>query len=69
MGSSGISVGRIGLGCMPMNWAYGGESDEAESFRAIHRALELGMTLLDTADVYGPYTNEDLVGRALTRSP
>ena len=48
-----------------MNWAYGGESDEAESFRAIHRALELGMILLDTADVYGAYTNEDLVGRAL----
>jgi aryl-alcohol dehydrogenase-like predicted oxidoreductase len=65
LGSSGISVGRIGLGCMPMNWAYGGESDEVESFRAIHRALELGMTLLDTADVYGPYTNEDLLGRAL----
>jgi aryl-alcohol dehydrogenase-like predicted oxidoreductase len=50
---------------MPMNWAYGGGSDEAESFRAIHRALDLGMTLLDTSDVYGPFTNEDLVGRAL----
>jgi aryl-alcohol dehydrogenase-like predicted oxidoreductase len=50
---------------MPMNWAYGGETDEAEGFRAIRRALDLGMTLLDTADVYGPSTNEDLVGRAL----
>jgi len=48
-----------------MNWAYGGETDETEAFRAIHRALDLGMTLLDTSDVYGPYTNEDLVGRAL----
>ncbi len=50
---------------MPMNWAYGGNTNEAESFRAIHRALDVGMTLLDTSDVYGPYTNEDLVGRAL----
>jgi aryl-alcohol dehydrogenase-like predicted oxidoreductase len=48
-----------------MSWAYGGDTDEAEAFRAIHRALDLGMTLLDTSDVYGPYTNEDLVGRAL----
>ncbi len=50
---------------MPMNWAYGGDTDEAEAFRAIHRALDLGMTMLDTSDVYGPFTNEDLVGRAL----
>jgi len=48
-----------------MNWAYGGETQEDEAFRAIHRAIDLGVTLLDTADVYGPFTNEDLVGRAL----
>jgi aryl-alcohol dehydrogenase-like predicted oxidoreductase len=61
-----IDVGRIGLGCMGMTWAYGeGERDEAESIATIHRALELGVRLLDTADMYGPYTNEELVGRAL----
>jgi aryl-alcohol dehydrogenase-like predicted oxidoreductase len=65
LGSSGLSVGAVGLGCMPMNWAYGGETSEDEAFRAIHRAIDLGVTLLDTADVYGPFTNEDLVGRAL----
>lgn len=50
---------------MPMNWAYVGDSSEAESIQVIHRALDLGVTLLDTADVYGPFTNEELVGRAL----
>ena len=66
LGSSTIAVGEIGLGCMPMSWAYVGESSESESIAVIHRALELGVTLLDTADAYGPFTNEDLVGRALT---
>ena len=65
LGSSGLSVGAVGLGCMPMNWAYGGETSEHEAFRAIHRAIDLGVTLLDTADVYGPFTNENLVGRSL----
>jgi aryl-alcohol dehydrogenase-like predicted oxidoreductase len=65
LGSSGLTVGEIGLGCMPMNWAYVGDSSETESIAVIHRALDLGMTLLDTADVYGPFTNEELVGRAL----
>lgn len=65
LGSGGPAVGAVGLGCMPMNWAYGGETSEDEAFRAIHRAIDLGVTLLDTADVYGPFTNEDLVGRAL----
>jgi aryl-alcohol dehydrogenase-like predicted oxidoreductase len=65
LGSGGPSVGAVGLGCMPMNWAYGGQTQEDEAFRAIHRAIDLGVTLLDTADVYGPFTNEDLVGRAL----
>jgi len=67
LGSSGIPVGAIGLGCMPMNWAYSGERSEAESIAVIRRALDLGATLLDTSDVYGPYTNEELIGRALDR--
>ena len=51
---------------MGMTWAYGaGDRDEAESIATIHRALELGVTLLDTADMYGPFTNEELVGRAI----
>jgi aryl-alcohol dehydrogenase-like predicted oxidoreductase len=63
---AGREVGRIGLGCMGMTWAYGAdERDETESIATIHRAIELGVTLLDTADMYGPYTNEELVGRAL----
>src|SRR3954451_17305930 len=61
-----MDIGRIGLGCIGMTWAYGAaERDEAESIATIHRALELGVRLLDTADMYGPYTNEELVGRAL----
>ena len=63
---AGRDTGRIGLGCMGMTWAYGAaERDEAESIATIHRALELGVTLLDTADMYGPFTNEELVGRAI----
>ena len=65
LGSSAIDVGEIGLGCMPMNWAYVGDASETESIAVIHRALDLGMTLLDTSDVYGPFTNEELVGRAI----
>jgi aryl-alcohol dehydrogenase-like predicted oxidoreductase len=66
LGSSGIEVGALGLGCMGMTFAYDSDQrDEAGSIAVIHRALELGMTLLDTADVYGPFTNEELVGRAL----
>lgn len=59
-------VGPIGLGCMGMSWSYArGQRDESASIRVIHRALELGMTLLDTADVYGPFSNEKLIGRAI----
>src|SRR6478609_3527163 len=54
----------LGLGCMGMSEFYG-PGDEAESIATIHRALELGTTMLDTADVYGPFTNEELVGRAI----
>jgi aryl-alcohol dehydrogenase-like predicted oxidoreductase len=61
-----LDVARIGLGAMGMSHGYtGAGSDDAESVRAIHRALELGVTLVDTAEVYGPYVNEELVGRAL----
>lgn len=66
LGGSGIEVGAIGLGCMGMSFAYdAGHRDDAESVAVIHRALDLGVTLLDTADAYGPFTNEELVGRAL----
>jgi aryl-alcohol dehydrogenase-like predicted oxidoreductase len=61
-----LDVGRIGLGAMGMSAAYtGAGSDDAESIRTIHRALDLGVTFIDTAEVYGPYTNEELIGRAL----
>jgi aryl-alcohol dehydrogenase-like predicted oxidoreductase len=62
----GRTVGRIGLGMMGMSFAYGGaDSDDAESIRTLHRAADLGVTMIDTAEVYGPYTNEELLGRAL----
>src|SRR3954449_6444880 len=61
-----LEVSRIGLGTMGMSHAYTGSgTDDAESIRTIHRALELGITLIDTAEIYGPYTNEELVGRAI----
>src|SRR5207247_5783979 len=65
--SSGPEVCVIGLGCMGMAYSYDMETprDEATSISVIHQALDLGMTLIDTADAYGPYTNEELVGRAL----
>jgi aryl-alcohol dehydrogenase-like predicted oxidoreductase len=64
LGTSGIDVSAIGLGCMPMDWGYVGSSDE-DPARVIHRAIDLGVTFLDTADVYGPFTNEETVARAL----
>jgi aryl-alcohol dehydrogenase-like predicted oxidoreductase len=68
LGSSNLTVGSIGLGCMGMTWAYvDAPTDRAESIAVIHRALELGSTLIDTADMYGPFTNEELVGEALQK--
>ena len=65
LGSQGLEVSRQGLGCMGMSDFYG-PRDDAESTATIHRALELGVTFFDTADMYGPHTNEVLVGHALT---
>ena len=67
LGASGLEAGAVGLGCMGMTWAYNAhERDDARSVEVIHRALDLGMDLIDTADMYGPFTNEEVVGRALT---
>lgn len=66
IGAATLEVGAVGLGCMPMSWAYSGSRRRGdESLRTVHRALDLGSTLLDTADMYGPFTNELLVGRVL----
>ena len=64
LGSQGLEVSSIGLGCMGMSQSYG-PADETESIATLHRAIELGCTFLDTAEVYGPYRNEELLGRAL----
>jgi aryl-alcohol dehydrogenase-like predicted oxidoreductase len=64
LGTQGLTVSKIGLGCMGMSEFYG-ETDEAESIATIHRAIELGCDFFDTADMYGPFKNEELLGRAL----
>ena len=64
LGNEGLVVSELGLGCMGMSEFYG-TSDEDESIATIHRAIELGITFLDTADMYGPFTNEKLVGKAI----
>ena len=64
LGTQGLRVSALGLGCMGMSFAYG-TPDDAESIATIERALELGVTLFDTAEVYGPFVNEELLGRAL----
>src|ERR671925_2015492 len=67
LGTQGLTVSTLGLGLMGMSQSYGTpeERDERESIATIHRAIELGCTFLDTAEVYGPYTNEELLARAL----
>jgi aryl-alcohol dehydrogenase-like predicted oxidoreductase len=64
LGSQGLAVSSVGLGCMGMSMAYG-PGDEAESISVVHRAIDLGVTFFDTAEVYGPYENEKLLGKAL----
>ncbi|MBP0587499.1 aldo/keto reductase, partial [Mycobacterium tuberculosis] len=59
-----LDVSAVGLGCMGMTFAYGGQ-DEADAIRTLHRAVDIGVTFFDTAEVYGPFDNEILVGKAL----
>ncbi|MFF8917075.1 aldo/keto reductase [Streptomyces sp. NPDC015032] len=66
LGAAALAVGAVGLGCMPMNWAYSASQQRGDrALRTVHAALDAGVQLLDTADMYGPFTNELLVGRAL----
>ena len=65
LGSSGLSVSPLGLGCMGMSWAYGAAPDRAAMIALLRQAVERGVTFFDTAEVYGPFTNEDLLGEAL----
>src|SRR3954467_2466576 len=65
LGTQGLTVSCLGLGCMGMTWAYGTDRDEGEAIATIHEAIDLGINFLDTAEVYGPFTNEELVGKAI----
>lgn len=66
LGAAALAVGAVGLGCMPMSWAYSASQQHGDrALRAVHAALDAGVQLLDTADMYGPFTNELLIGRAL----
>lgn len=65
LGTQGLTVSCLGLGCMGMTWAYGTDRDESEAIATIHEAIDLGINFLDTAEVYGPFTNEELVGKAV----
>src|SRR6059036_622390 len=65
LGNSGLEVSALGLGCMSMTSAYGPAADKQEMIALIRRAVELGVTLFDTAEAYGPFVNEELVGEAL----
>src|SRR6187200_1417003 len=65
LGKSGLEVSAIGLGCMGMSFAYGPAKDKREMISLLHAAVERGVTFFDTAEVYGPFTNEELVGEGL----
>src|SRR5678815_1642406 len=65
LGNSGIEVSALGLGCMGMSWSYGEAKDKQDMINLIRAAVEQGVTFFDTAEVYGPYVNEELVGEAL----
>jgi len=65
LGSSGLEVSALGLGCMGMSWSYGQPKDKQEMISLLRAAVERGVTFFDTAEVYGPYSNEELVGEAL----
>ena len=65
LGKSGLEVSALGLGCMGMSFAYGPPADKQEMIALIRKAVERGVTFFDTAEVYGPFTNEELVGEAL----
>src|SRR3954468_24844789 len=65
LGKSSLEVSAIGLGCMGMSFAYGPPPDRGQMIRLIRAAVEQGVTFFDTAEAYGPYTNEELVGEAL----
>ena len=64
-GKSGLEVSAVGLGCMGMSYAYGPASDKKEMIALLRKAVERGVTFFDTAQIYGPFTNEELVGEAL----
>jgi aryl-alcohol dehydrogenase-like predicted oxidoreductase len=68
LGKSGLDVSAIGLGCMGMSWSYGTLPDRNEMIALLRAAVEYGVTFFDTAEVYGPLTNEDLVGERWPRS-
>lgn len=65
LGNQGLEVSALGLGCMSMSQSYG-TADERESIATIHHAIEMGVTFFDTAEAYGPFANEELLGRAIS---
>jgi aryl-alcohol dehydrogenase-like predicted oxidoreductase len=65
LGQQGLEVSELGLGCMGMSWAYGTPADESDAIKVLHRSLELGINFWDTAEIYGPFTNEALISKAL----
>jgi aryl-alcohol dehydrogenase-like predicted oxidoreductase len=65
LGNSGLEVSAIGLGCMGLSFGYGPETSKADAIKVIHRAIDLGVTFFDTAEAYGPFKNEELLGEAL----